>query len=56
MSFGIYIVGFLILISGLLYGAILLHVPTHWIVVAGIVLVGLALVKAVPATRGKDPS
>jgi hypothetical protein len=56
MSFGIYIAGFLILISGLLYGATLLQVPTHWIVVGGVILVGLALVKAVPATRGKDPS
>ena len=32
MSFGIYIVGYLIVIGGLAYGATLMHVPTHWIV------------------------
>ena len=56
MSFAIYLIGFLILIGGLVYGATLLHVATHWIVVGAVVLLGLGLVKAVPATRGKDPS
>ena len=56
MSFGIYIAGFLILIGGLIYGAVILHVPPHWIAVGAIVLVGLAVVKGVQATRGKDPS
>lgn len=56
MSFGIYLVGFLILIGGLIYGAVLLHLATHWIVVGAIVLLGLAILKGVQATRGKDPS
>jgi hypothetical protein len=56
MSFGIYLVGFLILIGGLIYGATILHVSTQWIVVGTLVLVGLGIVKAVPATRGKDPA
>ena len=56
MSFGIYILGFLILIVGLIYGATILHVATHWIVVGALVLGGLALLKGVQATRGKDPS
>jgi hypothetical protein len=56
MSFGIYILGFLILIGGLIYGAILVHMPAHWIVVGAIVLLGLAILKGVQATRGKDPS
>lgn len=56
MSFGIYIGGFLILICGLIYGAVLLHVQAHWIVVGAIILVGLAILKGVQATRGKDPS
>jgi hypothetical protein len=56
MSFGIYIVGFLILIGGLIYGAVILHVAPHWIAVGVIVLVGLAIVKGVQATRGKDPA
>lgn len=56
MSFGIYIGGFLILIGGLIYGAVMLHVPTQWIVVGAIVLTGLGVLTGVKATRQKDPS
>jgi hypothetical protein len=56
MSFGIYIVGFLIVIGGLIYGAVILHMAAHWIVVGTLVLLGLAIVKGVSATRQKDPS
>jgi len=31
MSFGIYLVGYIILITGLALGANLLHVPLQWI-------------------------
>ncbi len=54
MSFGLYITGFLIVIAGLIYGASLMHVPTHWIVVGSIVLVGLGILTGVKATRQKD--
>jgi hypothetical protein len=54
MSFGLYITGFLIVIAGLIYGAYLVHMPTHWIVVGGIVLVGLGILMGVKATRQKD--
>jgi len=54
MSFGIYITGFVILIAGLIYGAVLLHVPAHWILVGGIVLVGIGILTGVKATRQKD--
>ncbi len=54
MSFGLYLLGFIIMIGGLIYGAILLHIPQHWIVVFTIVLVGLAILKGVQATRQKD--
>ena len=37
MSFAIYIIGYLILIGGLAYGATLMHVPRHWIVVGAVV-------------------
>jgi hypothetical protein len=56
MSFGIYILGFLILIGGLVYAAVMLHVPAHWIVVGGIVLTGVGILTGVKATRQKDPS
>jgi hypothetical protein len=54
MSFGIYLVGYLILIGGLTYGARLMHVPAPWIVVGALVLAGLGIVTGVKSTRQKD--
>jgi hypothetical protein len=54
MSFGIYIIGFVIVVVGLIYGAALLHVPTRWIIVGGIVLTGIGILTGVKATRQKD--
>jgi hypothetical protein len=54
MSFGIYLTGILIVIGGLVYGASLMHVPMHWIVVGGLVLVGVGILTGVKATRQKD--
>ena len=56
MSFGIYLAGFVIVIAGLIYGATLLDVPSHWIVAGAVVLLGLSILKGVKATRQKDPS
>jgi hypothetical protein len=54
MSFGIYSIGFVLVISGLIYGAHLMHVPTHWIVVGAIILLGMGILTGVKATRQKD--
>ncbi len=54
MSFGIYLVGYIILIAGLAIGANLLHVPVQWIGVGTLCLVGVAIVHGVTATRQKD--
>jgi len=54
MSFGLYILGYLVVIGGLAYGATLLHIPTHWIVVGAVVLAGLGIVTGVKATRERD--
>jgi hypothetical protein len=56
MSFGLYTVGFVIAIVGLIYGAHLLHVPAHWIVVGAVVLTGIGILSGVKATRQKDSS
>jgi hypothetical protein len=56
MSYTLYMVGFLIVIGGLVYGAVLMHIPTQWIVVGSVVLVGMAILKGVKATRQRDPS
>jgi hypothetical protein len=54
VSFLIYIVGYLIVIGGLIYGATILHLPLHWIVVGGVVLLGAGILTGVKATRQKD--
>lgn len=56
MSFGIYLVGILLLISGVIYAAALLNAPTHWIVVAALLMLGIGIVAAVKATRQRDPA
>jgi putative Mn2+ efflux pump MntP len=54
LSFGLYLLGFLFLTVGLVYGATLMHVPSHWIAVLVLIMVGLAIVKGVRTTRPKD--
>jgi hypothetical protein len=56
MSFGIYAVGYLILIIGLAYLAHLMHIPQAYIVAGGIILLGIGIVTGVKNTRQKDPS
>ena len=56
MSFGLYIVGFLILIVGLALGAHMLHISNQWIGIGVIVLVGIAVISGVTSTRRPDPS
>ncbi|MEO8166897.1 MAG: hypothetical protein ABI623_01530 [bacterium] len=55
MSYALYMIGFIIVIGGLIYGAVLMHVPQQWIIVGTIVLVGIAILTGVKATRQKDP-
>lgn len=54
MSFGLYLLGFVLLIGGVVYGATLMHIPSHWIAVLVLIMAGLAIVKGVKATRPKD--
>lgn len=56
MSFGLYAIGFVLVIAGLIYGAHLMHVPAQWIAVGAIVLLGLGVLTGVKATRQKDTS
>ena len=55
MSFGLYSIGFTVVICGLIYTAHLMHVPAHWIVVGAIVLLGVGILTGVESTRQKDP-
>ena len=56
MSFALYIVGFTIFIIGLAMGAMLLHIPSHWIGVGVVVLVGLGILTGASITRQRDSS
>jgi hypothetical protein len=56
MSFGLYALGFAIMIAGLMYGAHLMHLPTRWIVVGAVVLLGIGILTGVKATRQRDPA
>lgn len=56
MSFGIYLVGIIMVIAGVIYAAAILNAPTQWIVVAALVLLGAGVVAAVKATRQRDPA
>jgi hypothetical protein len=55
MSFGLYSIGFAIVIGGLSYVGYLLHIPARWIVAGAVVLLGMGILSAVKATRQKDP-
>jgi len=56
MSFALYTIGFLIMLGGLIWGAHLMHIPTHWIGVGTVVFLGIGILIAVKNTRQKDPS
>lgn len=56
MSFSLYLVGFIVLIIGLAYGAHMAHIPTQWIMVGVICLVGLGILLGVTSTRHRDPA
>jgi hypothetical protein len=54
-SFGTYLIGFIILIIGLGVAAVLLNIPTMWIGVGVIILLGIGILMATGRTKSKDP-
>jgi len=54
-AFGLYVIGFAILLGGLGYGAYLLHVPQTWIIVGALIIVGIGVMSAVTRTKHRDP-
>ena len=55
-SLSIYLLGFLLLVLGVALGLHLAGVPTAWIAVAGIVLLGVGVLSGVSRTRRRDAS
>jgi uncharacterized membrane protein YiaA len=54
MSFGLYILGYVLFIVGMAIGAHLLNVPPQWIGVGVLVLLGVGIAHGVTATRQRD--
>jgi hypothetical protein len=55
MSFGLYLIGFIIVVVGVAFGAHLMNVPARWIGVIVLILLGLGIVTGVTTTRRRDP-
>ena len=55
-NFAIFIIGFVILIGGLAYGATMAGMSPQWIAVGVAVLAGVGVVMGVMKTRTKEPS
>ncbi len=56
MSFGLYALGYVIVLVGILYIAHLMHIPQNWMIGIGLVLLGIGVTSAVTNTRRRDPS
>lgn len=55
-SFATYLIGFIVLIVGLAIAAYLLNVPTTWIAVGVVVLLGVGILSATSRTKVRDPA
>jgi len=53
-SFVIYLLGFVILAGGILFGASILGVDNQWLAVIGMILLGLGVITGVARTRRRD--
>lgn len=55
MSFALYMIGFLILIAGVAWAAVVAGVPQLYIIIGAVILLGIGILTAVSRTRSKDP-
>lgn len=56
MSFALYLVGFALVIGGVAWAMVTAGVPTLYIAIACLILVGLGIITGVSKTRSKDLS
>jgi hypothetical protein len=52
----VYLVGILLVVAGLAYGASRLGISHVWIITGALVIVGLGLMGGIVKTRQKDPA
>lgn len=55
-TFGLYMIGFIIIIGGLAYGALKLGAPQIWVIIGSVILLGFAITSGASQTRRRDPS
>jgi len=55
MNFALYLIGFIIVIVGLAWGAMVAGVPQTYILIGAVILFGIAILSAVKRTPPKTP-
>jgi len=55
MSFLLYLVGFIVFIAGLAWGATVMGISQTYIMIGAVILLGIGIFTAVSTTRMKDP-
>lgn len=56
MSFGLYLLGFILLIAGLAWAAVQVGISSVWIAIGAVVLLGIGIFSGVTRTRQRDPA
>ena len=56
MSFGLYLLGFALVIAGVAWALITIGIATVYIAIACLILFGVAILTGVTRTRPKDPN
>ena len=56
MSFGIYLIGYALVIGGVAWGLSVAGVPSLYIIIACVIMLGIGILTGVAKTRQKDPS
>lgn len=56
MSFVLYMLGFIVFLGGLIWGAVVAGIPHLYIGIGALIILGVGIFSAVGKTRAKDPS
>ena len=56
MNFAIYMVGVILVVAALAYGAHLIGLNSTWIGIGVLIIIGLGIMAGVAKTRRRDPS
>jgi hypothetical protein len=55
MSFGLYMLGFIVFLVGVCWAAVVAGVPQLYIIIGAVIMLGIGILSAVKRTRPKDP-